>query len=124
VARARKRRSSHRTRPSTSGWPRGSAGPTPDLYVIEGGLTPGDVLASIPVTAAQTVVDLDVPSGTFHIRIHAIAGGQRSLPSNEIVVTVGADALAAPPMPAASLLGLARATPCTSRGRCRTIADR
>ncbi len=83
------------------------AGPTPDLYVIEGGLTPGDVLASIPVTASQTVVDLDVPSGTFFIRIHAIAGGERSLPSNEIMVTVGAGALQSPPTAPSALLGLA-----------------
>lgn len=82
-------------------------GPPPDLYVIEGGLTPGEVLASVPVTASQTVVDLEVPSGTFYIRVHAVAGGERGLPSNEIMVTVGADALKAPPMTPVSLLGLA-----------------
>lgn len=64
-------------------------------YVVEGGTRPGEVAASIPVSAAQTQLTFDSPVDTFYLRVHSLAGASRSLASAEIHVYL---ATPGPPM--------------------------
>jgi hypothetical protein len=77
---------------------------TPTSYVIEGGVTPGQVLGSIATGSAATVFSVAVPTGAFYIRAHAVAGAQRSVASNEIRAFVN---VPSPPSAPAGLLGAA-----------------
>ena len=53
-------------------------------YVLEGGVTPGSVLATIPTGSTAPTFTFDAPTGAFFVRMRAVSGGQRSAPSNEI----------------------------------------
>jgi hypothetical protein len=64
-------------------------GPAPDGYVLKGGVLPGQVLATLPTGHAAPVFTFLAPIGSFHIRVHAIAGGSESGPSNEVPLHVG-----------------------------------
>jgi hypothetical protein len=79
-------------------------GPTPTNFVLEGGLNPGEVLASIPTNSPYPIFTITAPTGAFYIRIHALAGAERSGPSNEIRLFVNTPTT--PPSPPANLLGL------------------
>lgn len=70
---------------------------TPTGYVLEGGLAPHEVLASIPTGSAAPTFTVTAPTGAFYVRIHALNGAARSGPSNEIRLFVGVPALPAPP---------------------------
>jgi YVTN family beta-propeller protein len=76
----------------------------PAGYFVEGGVNPGEVLASIPVAGAPTSFDFDAPTGTFYVRLHAWTASGRSAASNEIRIFVNV-----PQSPSAptGLLGLA-----------------
>ena len=81
------------------------AGLDPALgYVVEGGLTPGSVLGSIPTGATSTVFTFSAPTGAFYLRVRAVAGSTRSAASNEIRVFVN---VPAPPEAPANLSGTA-----------------
>jgi hypothetical protein len=65
-------------------WTRPALGPAVTGYVVEGGILPGQVLASLPTDTAAPILTIVAPTGSFHVRVHALAGAQRSDPSNEI----------------------------------------
>lgn len=73
-------------------------------YVLEGGATPGSVLASIPTGQNTPGFSFDAPSGAFYIRIHALGAGRRSAASNEIQILVN---VPRPPSAPSGLRGLA-----------------
>ena len=73
-------------------------------YLLEGGATPGSVLASIPTGQGSPGFAFDAPSGAFFIRIHAVGAGRRSRASNEIQILVN---VPRPPSAPADLRGLA-----------------
>jgi DNA-binding beta-propeller fold protein YncE len=76
-------------------------------YVLEGGLTPGQVVASIPTGSPATAITLDVPSGTFYVRVRALSSAGPTAPSNEIRIAVN---LPTAPSAPGALLGLADGT--------------
>ncbi len=84
-------------------WTIPSAGPTPTGFLLEGGLSPGQVLASLPTGSAAPTFTFAAPSGSFFVRMHALNGASRSPASNEIRIHVNVPV--APSAPA-NLLGL------------------
>jgi hypothetical protein len=88
----------------TIAWTPPTEGLAPTGYVLEGGLTPGQVLATIPTGSASSSFTFTAPTGRFYIRIHATAAGQRSGASNEIQIAVNLPIAPAAPT---SLRGLA-----------------
>lgn len=85
-------------------WTVPSIGPRPTAFVLEGGLHPGSVLASIPTGSAAPTFTFRAPSGAFYLRVHALRGAIRSPASNQIRVFVNVPQ--APSKPE-GLLGLA-----------------
>jgi hypothetical protein len=85
-------------------WTPPTFGPAPTGYVIEGGVSPGETLATIPTGSSAPTLTFDAPPGSFYLRVYAVAGGTRSRTSSEIRVHVNAPT--APSVPA-NLLGLA-----------------
>lgn len=83
-------------------WTAAPLGPAPEQFVLTGGAAPGQVLATLPTGSAYPIVTVKVPPGAYYARIQAVAGGQVSVPSNEVRVFVGT---ATPPSPPADLLG-------------------
>ncbi len=63
----------------------------PDLYVIEGGVLPGQVLASLPVAATETSVTLTLLPGTYYARLYEVRAGTRLGPSSEVLIGMGVD---------------------------------
>ena len=59
-------------------------GLTPTGYVLEGGTTPGQVLAGLPIAAGTSTLTFQAPTGAFYIRVHALSGALRSVASNEV----------------------------------------
>jgi photosystem II stability/assembly factor-like uncharacterized protein len=74
---------------------------TPTGYVLEGGVAPGQVLASLPIRSTATTFTFTAPTGVFYIRVHSVAGSTRSEASNEIRIAVNQ-----PPSAPANLLAL------------------
>jgi hypothetical protein len=85
-------------------WTAGNGLDAPTGYVIEGGLTPGSVLGSIPTGSASTTFSFAAPTGAFYLRVRAVAGGATSGASNEIRVFVN---VPAPPEAPTNLAGSA-----------------
>jgi hypothetical protein len=75
---------------------------TPTGYFLEGGVAPGQTLASLATGSTATSFTFIAPTGAFYIRVHALVGTTRSLPSNEIRIFVN---VPAPPSAPANLLG-------------------
>jgi hypothetical protein len=71
----------------------------PTGFVLEGGVSPGEVLASLPTGSTASTFTFSAPTGVFFIRMHALAGGARSAPSNEVRIAVNVPM--APAAPAA-----------------------
>jgi hypothetical protein len=88
----------------TIAWNAPSAGATPTEYVLEGGVSPGQVLASVLTGSAATTFTFTAPTGVFYIRIHALAGATTSAASNEIRIAVN---VPTPPSPPINLAGQA-----------------
>ena len=84
-------------------WEPPSAGLVPTTYVVEGGISPGEVLASLPTGSVAPRFTFVAPTGAFYVRVHAVADGLRSGPSNEILLVVN---VSAPPSAPAGLVGL------------------
>ncbi|MDH4065103.1 MAG: Ig-like domain-containing protein [Acidobacteriota bacterium] len=78
-------------------------GPVPTNFVLEGGVSPGEVLASIPTGSTAPTFTFEAPTGSFYARLHAVNGTVRSAASNEIRLHVNVPV--APSAPA-HLLGL------------------
>jgi photosystem II stability/assembly factor-like uncharacterized protein len=61
----------------------------PSGYVIDAGTGPGLAnLATLPI-ATTSFTAVSVPRGTYYVRVRSASGGERSAPSNEVVVNVG-----------------------------------
>jgi hypothetical protein len=84
-------------------WTVQAGGLTPTNFVLEGGINPGEVLASIPTGSPSPIYTFVAPTGAFFVRMHALAGAIRSGPSNEIRIFVN---VPTPPSAPANLLGL------------------
>ncbi len=76
----------------------------PSSFFLEGGLSPGSVLGSIPIVAPASSFSLALPSGAFYLRLHAMFGATKSAASNEIQVLVN---VPAPPLAPTMLVGQA-----------------
>lgn len=63
-------------------------GPQPRQYVIEGGVGPGQVQASLPTGTANPVFTFTAPTGAFFARVHSITDNGRSGPSAEFPLFV------------------------------------
>ena len=79
---------------------------TADAFVIEGGVQPGQTLVSLTVAAPARTQVVSVGPGLYYARIHAVRGGVRSGPSNEVAVSQGLPVVPAAPR---HLLGLSGA---------------
>ncbi len=73
-------------------------------YVLEGGVTPGSVLAALPTGSTAPSFTFDAPTGAFFVRMRAVSAGRRSPASNEIYILVN---VPQPPSAPTDLLGLA-----------------
>lgn len=87
----------------TMEWSPPEVGIMPAEYVFEGGVAPGEVLASISTASSVPRFTVAAPSGVFYLRVLGVAGRLRSAASNEIRLVVNVPA--APSAPA-NLLGL------------------
>jgi hypothetical protein len=83
-------------------WAPPLTGSTPSGYLLEGGVSPGEVLAGIPTGSPSPYFTFTAPTGAFFVRLHAIGLGGRSPASNEIRLFVNTS----PPSAPADLLGL------------------
>ncbi len=63
-------------------------GPPATGFVIEGGIAPGQVLASLPTGSDAPIFSIVGPTGSFYVRMHATRGADKSAASNEIRVHV------------------------------------
>ena len=77
---------------------------SPTGYVIEGGVTPQQVMASVPTGSTATTITLDVPTGAFYVRVRALTAAGPTGASNEIRILVD---LPQPPSAPVDLRGLA-----------------
>ena len=83
-------------------WTPPAAGAPPTDFVLEGGVNPGEVLASIPM-GTYPIYTFPAPTGAFYVRVHTISGAARSAPSNEIRIFVNVPEVPSAP---ADLVGL------------------
>ena len=60
----------------------------PTVYVLEGGLIPGEVLASVAIEAFAQTITFSAPTARFYVRAYATTSGVRRPPSREILITV------------------------------------
>lgn len=65
-----------------------AVGPQATGYVLEGGVAPGEVLASIGTGSDAPIFTIVAPTGSFYVRMYATRGPERSVASNEIRVHV------------------------------------
>jgi hypothetical protein len=65
-----------------------AVGPDATGFVLEGGINPGEVLASLATNSASPIFTVVAPTGSFFVRFHALNGAEKSGPSNEIRVHV------------------------------------
>lgn len=84
-------------------WDAPVTGPTPVAYLVEGGVAPGQVLASLPVGPVP-ILEFDAPNGAFYVRARTVTASGTSGNSNEVPLYVN---VLAPPSAPAPLLGLA-----------------
>jgi bacillolysin len=91
-------------------WTPPASGLPPTSYKLEGGLTPGQVLASMPIAGTAPIFTFVAPTGSFLIRVHTLSGASTSGPSNEIPLVVN---LPVAPSAPANLLGLANGSSLT-----------
>lgn len=72
-------------------------GPAPTGYVLEGGVSPGHVLATVHTGSASPIYTFTAPSGSFYVRLHTVSGGSVSGPSNELLLHVNVPVAPSPP---------------------------
>jgi hypothetical protein len=78
-------------------------GPQAAQFILEGGVLPGQVLASFPTGSPSPIFTVVAPSGSFLIRMHGELGGDRSGASNEVPLHVNVPVTPSAPV---NLLGL------------------
>jgi hypothetical protein len=69
-------------------WQAPASGTPPTGYVLEGGTSPGQTLASIPTASLAPSFTFAAPTGVFYVRMRSIVGGVRSAPSNGSPLTL------------------------------------
>jgi hypothetical protein len=69
-------------------WTNPVSGLIPTAFVLEGGITPTQVLASILTDSTLPIFTFTAPSGAFYVRLHTLASAGRSVASNEIRIFV------------------------------------
>lgn len=69
-------------------WNTPTLGPAPTGYVLRGGLAPGQVLGSVPMSEPQNALTLSLGTGSYYLRVHAMNGAMESPASNEIPLHV------------------------------------
>jgi sugar lactone lactonase YvrE len=69
-------------------WKAPAVGPQPTGYEIEGGTLPGGVLATLTTGNSAPIYSFTAPTGVFYVRVHTVAGGDRSDASNEVRLVV------------------------------------
>jgi hypothetical protein len=79
-------------------------GSPPSGYVLEGGVTPGQTLASVPTGSDEPVFVFSAPTGSFFVRIRALRGGVLGPASVDVPLHVGSAVVPSAPT---SLLGMA-----------------
>ena len=84
-------------------WKAATLGPVASQFVLEGGFTPGQVLASLPTGSDSPIFTFTAPTGAFYARVHQVTGANRSDASNEIRLFVN---VPQPPSAPAALVGL------------------
>jgi YVTN family beta-propeller protein len=84
-------------------WTPPAMGDTPTGYVLEGGVLPGEVLASLPTNSTAPMFTFAAPTGTFYIRMHTVSGANKSVASTEIRLVVNVPARPSAPV---HLLGI------------------
>jgi len=84
-------------------WTAAPGGTPPTDYVVEGGVSPGDTLASLATGSTNPIFTFAAPGGAFFVRVRARNGASLSGPSNEVRLFVNA---AVPPSSPVSLTGL------------------
>lgn len=84
-------------------WTPPAAGLPPTDYLIEGGVSPGQTMATLVVGGATPIYTFPAPTGAFYVRVHTLSGANSSEASNEIRIFVNVSA--APSAPA-DLVGL------------------
>jgi hypothetical protein len=85
-------------------WTPPTVGSAPTEYVLEGGISPGHVFASLPTGSASPIFTVAAPTGVFYVRVRTLDGAARSDASNEIQLFVN---VPQPPTAPTSTLGLA-----------------
>ena len=65
-----------------------ATGPAPTEFVLEGGVNPGETLASIPTGSTAPLFTIDAPDGAFYVRMRTVTAAGTSGPSNEIRVFI------------------------------------
>jgi glucose/arabinose dehydrogenase len=82
-------------------WSAPSTGAVPAAYQIEAGSAPGLANLAVHVSTGPQISATfsGVPSGVYFVRVRSVVSGQPSGPSNEAIVTVGADCSQAPAPP-------------------------
>jgi hypothetical protein len=84
-------------------WTPPAVGPAPTQYVLEGGLTPNQALASFATGSPYPIFTFVAPTGSFYVRMHSRVGTDRSAASNEIRIHVN---VPVPPSAPADLVSL------------------
>ncbi|MGE0812291.1 MAG: hypothetical protein AB7O28_00290 [Vicinamibacterales bacterium] len=84
-------------------WTMPTGGPAPTGFVLEGGLLPGEVLASVATASPASTFTMTAPLGSFYARVRALNGTVSGPPSNEIAIHVNVPLAPSPPR---DLLGL------------------
>jgi Tol biopolymer transport system component len=69
-------------------WTNPSVGPAPTNFVLEGGVNPGEALASVPTGSVVPTFTFTAPTGSFYVRVYALSGAFRSAASNDIRIHV------------------------------------
>jgi hypothetical protein len=94
----------------TLAWAVAPGSAAPAGFVLEGGIAPGEVLASLPTGSAAPTFTFVAPNGAFYVRMHALDATTRSGASNEIRIFVN---VPSPPGAPQNLTGTAVGTTLT-----------
>lgn len=84
-------------------WNDPGLGPAPTGFLLQGGVAPGQVLASLPTNSPYQIYSFTAPTGSFFVRMLSLDGAVTSVASNEVPLHVN---VPVPPSPPASLIGL------------------
>ncbi len=69
-------------------WTVPPTGPEPTDYELEGGTSPGTVIAALRTGSPFPIFTITAPSAVLYLRVRALAGDDRSEPSDEVRVVV------------------------------------